>query len=762
MVETYSSICCLPQSETVPGVSGVSGSSSKTYLLFQIYLRVGILAAFAYPLSYYAARGPAASVGTSSLDPERKVARELTVHTLEKLERRRVNRITAAPMSSNCTPDTNPECEEFKAGMCENGIVGPMVKKNCPKMCGSCDQTIIAVDGSHPRVKTLNNPPQPSWGCNGAAVQYEPGGSPLALTSMTFELNNNRSCLDKSFLGCIPPDRWHWAKGKGVLEKANMDRTYCGAMCGVAVCCEGKTFTAKQLTVIRPGLPAPAGLEAETEITLVTAGTFTRVEAVRTTIDRWKGPMVIVMYINAANQHDDAEKQKIAITDEFKDVRENIRVVYYVNMPATQKERESIAAMQALIDGNPEYTKAQRKAVNNVEELSNRYPINTMRNVALDQAATNWVLVLDMDMVPSEGLYEAMKTNHLVEAAKLYLPVLIVPHFELLTCPKTPPVVPKNMEEFVGELSKSMLRPFHAKAYDVPRYLDSVKAGLRSWGQIDSYREFAKSCPAYPHQVHGHNVVGVLQTRYDAWVYNSMLNYTGLYGVSNTKHFDYRHYEPFVAVRRVEANGKLTPRFSEYFVGRNLNKVSWLGQLHTRAFHFVVVLSDFVVHYPHKTTHEALFPDKKNNIGHSSAANHYLQTEDEEIREREGWTKLNWKDTKSAELFANMSSFQFVCPLAHQQLQLDPLFVRAVPPCPSDWPYLDRKHVFMSEHGDVCRNKPEHNNKGYLNSHPYWECPAGCKKSPKPPYCFPEPGNSNFAATIEGKEGNLRPCRIPS
>lgn len=607
-------------------------------------------------------------------------------------------------------------------------------------------------------------PPPPTLthgaACDDAGAQYTHELEPLALDSMTFE--TNRSCLvagstPPPSVGCIPSDRWHWARGKGVLERANKDRTYCGAMCGVAVCCKGKTFTAKALKVIRPGIPAPAGLEGETEITLVTAGTAGRLEAVHHTIARWTGPMVIVLHINAADKPADADLEVNAVAAEFKDLRENIRVVCYINVPTTQQAKESMAAMQALVDNNPNYTAAQRKAVGNVTELSTRYPINAMRNVAVDQAATNWVLVLDMDMVPSEGLYEAMKANHLRQAAKLYLPVLVVPHFEVNVCSGQPAAVPKDIGELAEALRTSILRPFHCRTDRAPHFVESLNGGLRSWGKgphkgfscTDAKTHVTKATGEY----RGQNVAGIRNTEYDVWVYQSMLNYSGMYGIQNTRGFNYRHYEPFVAVRRVEANGRMTPRFSEYFVGRNLNKVSWVAQLYKRAFHFVVVLRDFVVHYPHKKDWHAILTGGSDNEGHARASQGYLDKEDAEQREREGWAKLHYARHGGwgEGLTALMSASRYMCPLPDQRLPPD--FVRAEPPCPAGWPYLDRTHVFLKEHGDVCRDKPGHSD--------YWECPVGCKKSPEPPYCFPLPGNSNFAATIDGVEGDLRPCRIP-
>ena len=620
---------------------------------------------------------------------------------------------------------------------CNNLTIGENVSRTCPIMCGRC--------------------PLPSSSCDASGYSQdllEP------LSQDTMELDTSNSCQAKP-ASCIPPDRWHWARGKGALAKANKDRTYCGAMCGIALCCPGQTFTARDLVVIRPGIEAPAGIDAEIEVTFVTAGSFSRIEAVRNTLQRWRGPMVIVFHIHNATvgDHAGAARMVLSIVAEFRDARANIKVVCYITKRRTPQDQAEITALQAAIDGDPAYTGEQRRAVDNVEELSTRYPINTMRNVAVDQAATNWVLPLDMDLVPSETLYDALTTNHLVQAASIYLPVLIVPHFEMLQCKAEHEAhangggnaytVPKSMAELVDALRFARSRPFHLWGRHTPYFFSNLEAGLRNWGLPKHLEEM--DCgdeDKWYLEGHGNNLRGIQRTKYEQWISRSMLNFTGMYAINNGNGFPETHYEPFVAVRRVEANGRLTPRFSEYFVGRNMNKVSWVAQLYRRNFHFFVVLQDFLNHYPHGKKKEDHKKAGSANEAHSHMTQKYFTEIDRKLAGKNAKRPWSRPSTRSS---AHMAAVTLWCPAADQELP--PAFVRMTPLCPEPYPFLDRAHTYFVEHGDVCRVDPEHTD--------YWECPDGCKKSATPPYCYPEPGSDAFPERIEGAEGNLRPCRIP-
>ena len=68
-------------------------------------------------------------------------------------------------------------------------------------------------------------------------------------------------------------------------------------------------------------------------------------------------------------------------------------------------------------------------------------------------------------------------------------------------------------------------------------------------------------------------------------------------------------WEPFVIVRRVEADGEQQPpRFSEGFIGRYRNKVEFITHLRAKRFKFFTLLREFVVHVPHNVS-DAMDPN---------------------------------------------------------------------------------------------------------------------------------------------------------
>ena len=608
------------------------------------------------------------------------------------------------------------------------------------------------------------------------ASRYGQDHEPLPERRM--QLDPSTACQARQ-ASCIPSDRWHWARGKSVLANSNKGRTYCGAMCGIGLCCPGASFAADDLLVITPGTQAPVGVEAEVEITLVTAGSFSRLEAVRTTLQRWRGPVVIVFHIRNAtkDEHADAGKALESVKREFRGARENIKVVCYVTKPRGPGDQKKITGLQAAIDDDPTYTEQQRRAVDDIEELSARYPINTMRNVAMDQAATNWVLNVDMDLVPSETLYDSLKTNHLIQAASIYLPALVVPHFEILQCKREQEIhiaggddlytVPKGMADLVGQLRVARARPFHLWGHNTPSFFDHFEAGLRSWGMSrhlgrmdcgNDDKEYVEG--------HGKNLKGIRRTEYKTWISQSMFNFSGLYAVSTVGKggpFPVSSYEPFVAVRRVEANGRLTPRFSEYFVGRDMNKVSWVAQLYRRNFHFFVVLQDFLIHYPHGKSKGDHKKRGSSNEKHAVVTAEYVAEMEEKLLHNHLVDKNQeqlWHLPSAADR-RTMSAVRLWCPTVDQDLPTP--FVRKTSLCPEASPFLDRAHTFFVKQGDVCRADPR------LDSilcrvQPRlctWECPDGYTKSTGAPFCVPEPGSAAFPEEIEGAKGNLRPCRVP-
>ncbi|XP_041969668.1 LARGE xylosyl- and glucuronyltransferase 2-like [Aricia agestis] len=167
------------------------------------------------------------------------------------------------------------------------------------------------------------------------------------------------------------------------------------------------------------------------------------------------------------------------------------------------------------------------------------YPVNYLRNVALENVNTPYVFLMDADFVPMVGLYEHLRT-----AIKLINPYpqkkcLVVAAFETQRYRAQPPRI---KAELVARL-KSDVAPFRA----------------REWPR-------------------GHR-----PTNYTRWA-----TATAPYEVEWQS-----DYEPYLVVHRS------VPKYDERFSGFGWNKVSHSVELRAQGWRLAVLPGAFVLHTPH-------------------------------------------------------------------------------------------------------------------------------------------------------------------
>ncbi|XP_045453796.1 LARGE xylosyl- and glucuronyltransferase 2-like [Melitaea cinxia] len=172
------------------------------------------------------------------------------------------------------------------------------------------------------------------------------------------------------------------------------------------------------------------------------------------------------------------------------------------------------------------------------------YPVNYLRNVALENVNTPYVFLMDADFVPMAGLYEHLRT-----ALKLINPYpqkkcLVVPAFETQRYRASPP---RYKEELLSRLSI--------------RHTNGDVGPFR-------YREWPR----------GHRA-----TNYSRWT-----TATAPYEVEWQS-----DYEPYLVVHRT------VPKFDTRFSGFGWNKVSHSVELRAQGYKLVVLPDAFVVHTPH-------------------------------------------------------------------------------------------------------------------------------------------------------------------
>eukprot|EP01132_Coremiostelium_polycephalum_P006742 gene6742-8359_t len=154
------------------------------------------------------------------------------------------------------------------------------------------------------------------------------------------------------------------------------------------------------------------------KVTIVTQTTVDRLYKVAMMTDRWRGPVSTAVYIK--NPEKDLER------------------------------------LQTIIDINPslmEYSDFHLFFANNT-----RYPVNNLRNLAIKNARTDYVFIMDADFIPPAGLHDYLVSY--IEHPDYSKPdekhAFIVPSFSSSEDPNS---IPDDKETFVEMVSKQLIKP---------------------------------------------------------------------------------------------------------------------------------------------------------------------------------------------------------------------------------------------------------------------------------------------------------------
>ncbi|KAL1459095.1 hypothetical protein WDU94_011103 [Cyamophila willieti] len=220
---------------------------------------------------------------------------------------------------------------------------------------------------------------------------------------------------------------------------------------------------------------------------------------------------------------------------------------------ATQTTRQQVE-LSNLNEEDPCYDLRRSPLSSNSEALRSRrnigyhvvykegnfYPINMLRNVALDQVNTPYVFLLDIDFLPMLGLYSYLKST--IRAMDMHdrKKVLVVPAFETQ---RYRTAFPSSKQSLVSMLAEGALYTFR---YHV-------------WRQ------------------------GHAPTNYTRWI-----NASAPYRIDWAPDF-----EPYIVAHRD------LPRYDTRFVGFGWNKVSHIMELYASNYQFFVLPDAFIIHLPH-------------------------------------------------------------------------------------------------------------------------------------------------------------------
>jgi len=308
-------------------------------------------------------------------------------------------------------------------------------------------------------------------------------------------------------------------------------------------------------------------------ITLVTQTTFDRLPVLSFMCKRWSSPISAVVYMSSIELQSWEETEVAFLFD-----CPNVVLVPY-------------------------------EGINGTEKL-NSFPINKLRNLALNQVWTSHVLVVDVDFIPSTGLDKSVMSTvkTINDGQNKSIPynqyALVVPAFERLF-PLEPPC--QNTHDCLSIAT--------AEGSDfIPRSMTSLRSCITDKGNGE--------CIAFRSNnfVRGHG-----PTESNEWLQkNDTQNHRPVSSFSDG-------YEPYVIIPwcpTVNSNrnyiplkkysqdpwAPLSPYYDERFLGYGKNKVQQTQHLNYRGYTFSVIPAvGFLVHLPHEKSIVAQKWMTKNN-----------------------------------------------------------------------------------------------------------------------------------------------------
>eukprot|EP00056_Hartaetosiga_gracilis_P009190 m.131654 g.131654 ORF g.131654 m.131654 type:complete len:457 (+) comp13076_c0_seq1:156-1526(+) len=199
------------------------------------------------------------------------------------------------------------------------------------------------------------------------------------------------------------------------------------------------------------------------------------------------------------------------------------------------------------------------------------YPNNALRNIAVDAAWTDFVIVLDADIVPSMELSNAVRQAILLSSENdISNTVFIIPTYEV----RKESTLPSTRNDILEWVSQGKAQPF--------------------------YKDLCWKCQKH--------------TRYDIWQQDHPNRL--LYEVQWKDAF-----EPFYAVHR-KAFIPYDERFKQY----GFNRISQVCETHVAGYHFKVLYHAFLMHRGFKV-HGKFHPSKEADMKRNKAL--YLQFQSE-------------------------------------------------------------------------------------------------------------------------------------
>ncbi|XP_061462445.1 beta-1,4-glucuronyltransferase 1 isoform X2 [Rhineura floridana] len=198
------------------------------------------------------------------------------------------------------------------------------------------------------------------------------------------------------------------------------------------------------------------------DVVLVTHTSLGNLHHAQRLAERWQGPISVALFAPGSVEVRLATAMVYALAALCAPIRQLVRLhlVCHADQVAAFPELQDhgeFAHLQACVDVFAKLARLAAGRRNYAMDVANAsYPNNLLRNVAREAVGGHWMLVVDMDMVPSEGLREAFLA--LPRAADEERPgVFVVPAFEIRHTRRIPGTKTELLQLYqVGEI-----RPFY-------------------------------------------------------------------------------------------------------------------------------------------------------------------------------------------------------------------------------------------------------------------------------------------------------------
>uniref|UniRef100_A0A8C0SGA3 Beta-1,4-glucuronyltransferase 1 n=6 Tax=Canidae TaxID=9608 RepID=A0A8C0SGA3_CANLF len=261
-------------------------------------------------------------------------------------------------------------------------------------------------------------------------------------------------------------------------------------------------------------------------------------------LERWEGPLSVAVFAATKEEAQLATVLTYALSSHCPDMR--ARVAMHLVCPSRYeaavpdpREPGEFALLRSCQEVFDKLARVAQPGINYALGTNVSYPNNLLRNLAREGA--NYALVIDVDMVPSEGLWRGLR--EMLDQSKQWAgTALVVPAFEIRRARR----MPTNKNELLQLYQVGEVRPF--------------------------YYGLCTPCQA--------------PTNYSRWVNlpeESLLRPAYVVPWQDP-------WEPFYV-----AGGKV-PTFDERFRQYGFNRISQACELHVAGFDFEVLNEGFLVH----------------------------------------------------------------------------------------------------------------------------------------------------------------------